>query len=74
MTEPEKTRSAAGPPGGEKVSETTREKEEEVRSGRPEREPSNPEGKASTTSPEQVEGLAPDTIEDGDGSYLEPPD
>jgi hypothetical protein len=72
MTEPEKTRGTAGPPGGEKDSETARE--EEVRSGRPDLKASTPEDKTSKTPPEQVEGLAPDTIEDGDGSYLEPPD
>jgi hypothetical protein len=46
----------------------------EVRSAAPEEESSVPGGKASTASPEDVEGYAPDTINDGDGNHLEPPD
>ncbi len=37
-------------------------------------EPSHPGGKASTVREAEIEGCSPDTIADGDGGYLEPPD
>jgi hypothetical protein len=37
-------------------------------------EPSNPGGKASTVPEGEIKGCTTDTIADGDGGYLEPPD
>jgi hypothetical protein len=49
------------------------ESEQKADEVRPE-ESFHPGGKASTAPADQIEGCSEDTITDGDGSYLEPPD
>jgi hypothetical protein len=70
MNESEMERSAASAPD-EQASEQTRS--EEVRSARPE-ETSAHGGKPTTAPKGRVEGCALDTIQDDDGSFMEPPD
>jgi len=71
MNESERERSAASAPDDEQVSEQARS--EEVSSARPEE--TSPRGaKFATDSKDRVEGCALDTIQDDDGSFMEPPD
>ncbi|MFL5345731.1 MAG: hypothetical protein ACJ8AT_13135 [Hyalangium sp.] len=67
MTEPEKKWDAAEEFPGEQTPK-------EAPSDRPDTEPSTSGGKAPTAPAEQITRCATDTIDDGDGSYLEPPD
>lgn len=71
MTESETERVATVTTGGERTAEDARL--EASRSDLADGEPSTPEGEASP-APEKCERRAPDTIPDGDGHYLEPPD
>jgi hypothetical protein len=71
MAETDTKRDAPAAAGDELVTEDT--PSEETRSARPDVEPSTPGGKGTATE-EQIAGRAQDTITDGDGSYLEPPD
>ena len=71
MNESERERSAASAPDDEQMSEQARS--EEVSSARPEE--TSPRGvKFTTDSKDRVEGCALDTIQDDDGSFMEPPD
>ena len=71
MNESEMERSAASTPDDEQVSEQARSAE--VGSARPEE--TSPQGvKFVTDSKARVEGCALDTIQDDDGSFMEPPD
>jgi hypothetical protein len=72
MTASDNERRLATDPGGEQAAEDTTS--EETRSARPDLIPSSPGGKASTASKEDIQRCAPDTINEGDGNYLEPPD
>lgn len=67
MTEPEKKRGAA-------TEFLEEQAPEEACLDRIDTAPSPPEGKASVILIEEIIGWATDTIDDGDGSYLEPPD
>lgn len=67
MTEPEKKRDAVADPPGE-------QRPEEARSDHPDADPSTPGEKAWKIPADEIAGRATDTIDDGDGSYLEPPD
>jgi len=71
MNESELERSATSAPDDEQASEQTRS--EEVRSARPE-ETSTQGVRFATDSKDRVEGCALDTIQDDDGSFMEPPD
>jgi hypothetical protein len=71
MNESERERNAAPAPDDGQAIEQARS--EEVRSARPEETPSE-EGKATTAPKGRVEGCALDTIQDDDGSFMEPPD
>ncbi len=66
MTASDKERRIATDPGGEQAPEDT--DSEETRSARPDLIPSSPGGKASTASSENIQGCAPDTINEGDGN------
>jgi hypothetical protein len=72
MKEPAKERGSAAPPGPENPLEGV--EREEGRSADADAVPSSPGGKANAGPEEQIAGRAVDTITDGDGSYLEPPD
>jgi hypothetical protein len=72
MQESEKERGATAPPGSDPPREGARP--EEHRPAEPAALPSAPAGKANAGPDEQIEGYALDTITDGDGNYLEPPD
>ncbi len=71
MNESEMERGAVSAPDDEQAGEQTRS--EEVRSARPE-ETSAHAGKPTTAPKDRVEGCALDTIQDDDGSFMEPPD
>jgi len=71
MNESEMERSAAPAPDDEQAGEQARS--EEVRSARTE-ETSTQGAKFTTDSKDRVEGCALDTIQDDDGSFMEPPD
>ena len=72
MKEPAKERGSASPPGPDKPLDDVRT--EESRSAESDALPSTPGGKANAGPDEQIEGRAMDTITDGEGNYLEPPD
>ena len=73
MTASDKERRTAAEPEGEQPSKQE-SRSEEIRADRPEGLPSSLGEKASTAPSEEIQGCAPDTIRDGDGNYLEPPD
>ncbi|WP_143177704.1 hypothetical protein [Cystobacter ferrugineus] len=72
MRASEKERGATAPPGSDPPHEGAQP--EESRSTEPDAIPTSPAGKANAGPNEQIEGYAMDTITDGDGNYLEPPD
>jgi hypothetical protein len=72
MTASDKERRIATDQGGEQAPEDIPPKE--TRSTSPDPIPSTPGGKASTAADEDNQRCAPDTINEGDGNYLEPPD
>ena len=72
MKKPAKERGSAAPPGAEQPLEGVRS--EEDRSAESDAVPSTPGGKATAGPDEQIVGRAIDTITDGEGNYLEPPD
>jgi hypothetical protein len=71
MAEIERKQDAPAAAGDELVTEDT--PSEPTRSAGSDAVPSTPGGKGTATE-EQIAGRADDTITDGDGSYLEPPD
>ncbi len=75
MTGPEKEGGIPVIPTGEQALEKDRQEgvpSEDARSARPDAAPT--EGGKATAREEEIAGRALDTITDGDGNYLEPPD
>ncbi|WP_257454486.1 hypothetical protein [Archangium lipolyticum] len=67
MTAPDTEPRTTTEQGGEQAPEDTR-------SAQPDAVPASPGGKASTAPGEDIQVCASDTIDEGDGNYLEPPD
>ncbi|PTL79312.1 hypothetical protein [Vitiosangium sp. GDMCC 1.1324] len=71
MTEPIKERGLTAPPKDEQSDEA---RQEASRSSGQDAVPASPEGEANAGMGEQIVGVAMDTIVDGEGNILEPPD